>query len=199
MSPALSAEEIRTGDELATALEKNWGWYLAGGILSVLFGFVILSFKLATLVAVDLFICAYFLALGIFEIVAAFRALSWRWLYVVGGVFSIGAGIVGLVWPGITLLVVAIIIGWTLLFWGIADLVHSLTNRHAPYWWLILIRGLLSIGLGIWALRHPGSALVVLVAVIGIWSVMFGVIEIIGSFEMRHARRRWEAVKTASA
>ncbi|MGH9205442.1 MAG: HdeD family acid-resistance protein, partial [Acidimicrobiales bacterium] len=125
---------------------------------------------------------------------------SHRWLYVVAGVVSIGAGIIGLVWPGITLLVLAVIIGWTLLFWGVADLVQSLSNRKTvQFWWAILIRGVVSILLGIWALRHPGDALLVFVAVIGIWSVVFGIIEVIGAFEMRHAREQWEALKAKGA
>ena len=198
MSPTLTVEEISAGDEMSALMEKMWGWYLVGGILSIIFGFFVLSYKDATLIAAAYFAGAYFLAVGLFEIVGSFRAARHRWLYLIMGVVSIGAGIVSLVWPGITLYIVAVLIAWVLLFWGITDLVTSLTNRRQlPYWWIFLIRGIISILLGIWALRHPGTALTILIVVIGFWSIAFGTIEIIGAVTARHARRNWEEMKRA--
>jgi uncharacterized membrane protein HdeD (DUF308 family) len=195
MSPQLTPQEVAAGDELATLTEKIWGWYLAGGILSILFGFFVLSYKTATLYAVAYFAGAFFLAVGIFQVIGSFRAAKFRWAYLIMGVISIGGGIVCLVWPHITLYVIAIIIGWMLLFWGVTDIVGSLMSRQVPYWWLYLIRGIISIFLGIWAIRHPGNALVVLVVVIGFWCVLYGTIETIGAFSARHAVRNWEAMK----
>lgn len=197
MSPSLTTEEMAAGDQLAAQMEKMWGWYLAGGIVSLLFGFFVLSYKHTTLFGLAYFAGAYFVAVGLFQLVGSFRAARHRWLYLVMGVISIGAGIVCLVWPTVTLFVVAVLIGWVLLFWGITDLVNSLSNRHLPYWWVYLIRGIVSILLGIWALRHPGDALVVLVVVVGLWSILYGTIEIIGAFAARHARRSWDQVKAA--
>ena len=50
------------------------------------------------------------------------------------------------------------------------------------------LRGLLSL-LGAWALRHPGNTLVILVVVIGLWSIVYGVVEISAAFR---ATRRAE-------
>ena len=197
MSPTqLTPAEVAAGDELADMMERMWGWYLAGGIVSILFGFFILSYKHATLYAVAYFAGAFFLAVGIFQIVGSFRAAKFRWGYLVMGVISVGAGVVCFAWPKITLFVIAVLIAWVLLFWGVTDLVSSLSNRQVPYWWLYLIRGIISILLGIWALRHPGNALTVLVVVIGLWCILYGTIEIIGSLMARHARRNWEEMKT---
>ncbi len=197
MSPRLTSAEIAAGDELATLMERVWGWYLAGGIVSLLFGFVVLSYKHASLYALAYFAGAYFVAVGVFQFLGSLRAARHRWLYLVMGIISIGAGIVCLVWPRVTLVVIAVLIGWVLLFWGITDLVDSLSNRRLPFWWVYLIRGIVSILLGIWALRHPGDALVVLVVVVGLWSILFGTIEIVGAFAARHARQTWDEVKAA--
>ena len=195
MSPDLTPTDIAAGDQLAKFMQKMWGWYLAGGILSVLFGFFVLSYKHATLYAVAYFSGGFFIAIGIFQIVGSFQAAKFRWGYLIMGVISIGAGIVCFVWPQITLFVIAVIIAWVLLFWGVTDMVSSLSNRHTPYWWLYLIRGIISILLGIWAIRHPGNALLVLTVVIGLWCILYGTIEIIGSFMARHAVRNWEQLK----
>jgi len=191
----LTPQEVAAGDELAVLTEKTWGWYLAGGILSILFGFFILSYKDVTLHAVAYFAGAFFLAVGLLEVIGSFRAAKFRWSYLIMGVISIAIGVVCLAWPKPTLYVVVILIGWALLLWGVFDLVGSLLARQVPYWWLYLIRGIISILLGIWAIRHPGNALNVLVAVIGIWCILYGVIETIGAFIARHAVRNWEDVK----
>ena len=194
MSPTqLTPAEVAAGDQLATILEKMWGWYLTGGILSLVFGFVVLSYKSATLYAIAYFAGAFFIAIGVFQLVGAFSSLKERWPYLVMGVVSAGAGIALFVWPKETLYVVTpILIGWVLLFWGIVDIITSLMNRRLQYGWPFLLRGIVSILLGVWAIRHPGNALTVLVVVIGLWAILMGTIEIIGAFQARHARRHWD-------
>lgn len=199
MRIALTAEEITAGDLAATYAEKRWKWYLGWGIFSVIFGFVVLSFKIETLWALAIFTGAYFIALGITEIIGAYSAMSWRWLYVAAGIAAIGVGLVSLFWPEATLFVIAILIGWVLLIWGLADIVTSLLYREVHYWWLVLIRGTLSMILGVWALAQPKATLVVFVSILGIWAVLFGILEIFVSFEMKNARRRWDAVKNELA
>lgn len=195
MQIVLTPDDIRAGDDAAEYASKHWAWYLASGILTVIFGFVVLSFKVATAWTLAVFAGLFFVATGIAQIGGAFRAVSWKWTYVLGGVLSIAAGVISLVWPEVTLFVLAILVGWTLLFWGVADVITSLSYRHVPHWWLWLVRGILSIVLGVWSIAQPRLTLVVLVTVVGIWAVMFGVIEIFVSFEMKNARRAWEATK----
>jgi uncharacterized membrane protein HdeD (DUF308 family) len=198
MIDVLTVEETVDGDALAELAEKTWGWYLAGGIATVLFGFVVLSFRFATILALAVFIGIFFIGLGIVELIGAFQGAKFRWSYLIAGVLSVGAGVVTLVWPDITLFILAIFIGWTLLFWGVADIVHSLTfHRQMQYWWLFLIRGIISVGLGVWAIAQPKLTLVLLVTVIGIWAVVYGVMEIVAAFFMRHARKRWAAFKAS--
>jgi uncharacterized membrane protein HdeD (DUF308 family) len=195
-----TTDEVAAQDLLVDYAAKNWGWYIFGGIASILFGFVIMSFKFETALAFAIFVGIFFIGLGVIELMAAFRVMAHKWLWVLAGLLSIAGGIVLLAWPNITLFVLAILIGWTLMFWGIADIVGSLVGRRVVhYWWLYLIRGIVSIALGIWALRHPGDTLVVLIAVVGIWAVLYGTLEIVAGFEMKGAKRRWEAVKREAA
>ena len=45
----------------------------------------------------------------------------------------IGAGIVGFVWPHITIFIVAVLIGWAFLVLGIFDIVDSIRNHFLPF------------------------------------------------------------------
>jgi uncharacterized membrane protein HdeD (DUF308 family) len=198
MTVKLTPREVASGDALSQHMEKMWGWYLVGGIVSILFGFVLLSYEIVGLFALVYFACAYFVAVGIFQIAGSSRVARHRWMYIVMGVVSVGAGIVGLAWPGITLFVIAVLIGWVFLFWGVTDVVHALDTRHLRHWWIYLLRGLLSIIIGVVALRDPGAAILALVLVVGIWSIVFGVAEIMASLTARHGRRHWDEFKSAS-
>ena len=52
MTYVLTEEDIAVGDVVSTQLEKMWGWYLVGGILSMIFGFFVISYRHPTVYAV---------------------------------------------------------------------------------------------------------------------------------------------------
>jgi uncharacterized membrane protein HdeD (DUF308 family) len=69
------------------------------------------------------------IATGVLSIVSGEdegRAPSWRWLV---GLRWIGLGIVVLAWPGLTVQVLAVIIGVVLIVNGLVDIVQGLTGR----------------------------------------------------------------------
>jgi uncharacterized membrane protein HdeD (DUF308 family) len=195
MTYVLSEADIATGDVVTEQLEKMWGWYLAGGIVAVIFGFLVISWRHATLYAAIYFASGFFIAAGIFEIVGSFRMAVHRWLNLIFGLIWIGVGIVGFVWPHITVFVIAVLIGWSFLVLGIFDVISSLRNHHLPYWWMYLIRGLIAIAIGFLCIRHPGPTLTTIIVMIGILAILFGIVEIIGAISARHATRDWEAYK----
>lgn len=196
MAYELTAEQIALGDTVATTMEKLWGWYLAGGIFSVLFGFIVISFQVVSVLALAYFASAYLIAAGIFQVAGSSRMARHRWMFIVMGVLWVGAGVVGFAWPGITLFVIAILIGWSFLLFGIADIVHALHSHQMPHWWVHLIRGIASLVIAFVALSTPAVALLTLVTLLGVFSVIFGVIEIFSSFTARHAVSHWESVKS---
>ena len=96
MTMVLTEDDIAVGDVVSEQLEKMWGWYLAWGIVSVIFGFFVISYRHASVYAVVYLASGFFIAGGIFEIVGSVRMARQRWLHLVFGLFWIGAGIVGL-------------------------------------------------------------------------------------------------------
>jgi uncharacterized membrane protein HdeD (DUF308 family) len=195
MTNVLTEDEIAVGDVVSTQLEKMWGWYLAGGIISMIFGFFVISYRHASVYAIIYLASGFFIAVGLFEIVAGIRAARQRWPLLIFGVIWVGAGIVGFVWPHITIFIVAVLIGWAFLVLGIFDIVDSIRFHYMPYWWAYLIRGVVAVAIGFLCIRHPGAPLTALVVLIGILAILFGVVEMIGAFSARHATKHWEGYK----
>jgi len=180
----------------AKEMTSGWGWYLAAGIAWVLFSFIVLSFNFRTVWAIAIFFGIGFIVGGIMELAVAAVSPGWKWLYITIGIISIIAGIVALVWPGETFLVLAAIIGWLLLFYGIVDVVVSIGTRHIQdLWWLQLIVGIAMMLLGLWAIAPDNQTVstwrgtVLLVFWVGIAALMRGISDIIVGFRVRSAHK----------
>jgi uncharacterized membrane protein HdeD (DUF308 family) len=198
MTTVLTDDEIATGDVVSTQLEKMWGWYLAGGIIAMIFGFFVISYRHASVYAIIYLASGFFIVGGLFELVGGLRAARQRWPLIIFGLIWIGAGIVGFVWPHITIFIVAVLVGWAFLVLGIFDIVNSIRYHFLPYWWAYLIRGIIAVALGFLCIRHPGAPLTALVVLIGIGAILFGAVELIGAFSARHATKHWQAFKAQS-
>lgn len=124
------------------------------------------------------------------------------WVLLFAGILSLVVGIAALVWPGKTVLVVAIVFAIWLIVSGIFSIVrgfaHGLTGGMRA---LFIITGILSLVLGIFAIRGEFQELYILSLFIGIgflfrgfaslflgfenkdgrgWNIFFGIVMIIG-------------------
>jgi uncharacterized membrane protein HdeD (DUF308 family) len=196
MSDTLSVEDVAAGDALAEQLEASWGWYLAGGIIAILFGFLIMTWRHETLHAFSIFVGIMFLFVGLMRLVDVFFVPARRVTSAIVAVILIGVGIAVLVWPSITYFVITVLLAWSFLVWGVVEVIAAFAYHRAPYWWVHLIGGLISLLIGIWVLRNPNHALSLLVILIGVWIVIFGVVEIMTALAARHAKETWSSYKT---
>jgi uncharacterized membrane protein HdeD (DUF308 family) len=125
---------------------------------------------------------------GISQFIIAQRVDSWRWLFHVGGVLAVLAGIGAFAWPGKTLVVLAVFIAWYLVIGGIFSVISAFVGPKRDWWWMAIIVGLLQFVLGVWAIGSPGRELLLMVNLIGIYMIFFGVSEIFAAFSVRSAR-----------
>jgi uncharacterized membrane protein HdeD (DUF308 family) len=104
---------------------------------------------------------------------------TWRWVLAFG-VVTLAAGIVALVWPRETLLVIAVVFGIQLVITGIVEFVLALGAPVASGGIRVLyaILGLLSLIVGVWAIRHADLTVLVLAVLLGIYWIVRGTIEI---------------------
>jgi uncharacterized membrane protein HdeD (DUF308 family) len=179
---------------------RGWGWFLAAGIAWIVFAFFILSFNYRTVWAIAVFFGIAFIVGGLMEFAVAAVAPGWKWLYVLIGIVSIVAGLIALMWPGETFLVLSAIVGWLLLFYGIIDIVFAFSTRHLEgLWWMQLVSGIIMVLLGFWAISPDNATVstyrgaVLLVVWIGVAALFRGISDIIVGFRLRSVHRELEA------
>jgi uncharacterized membrane protein HdeD (DUF308 family) len=109
------------------------------------------------------------------------------------GLLEALVGVAVFVWPGPTLTVIAFFIGWYVLFTGVMTIAGSISGRGIlPYWGLILAIGIFETVFGFWLLGQPGLTLVATVLAIGLWSVVYGVMQLVLAFEIKEMPNRAE-------
>jgi uncharacterized membrane protein HdeD (DUF308 family) len=190
-------------DELLD-VAKGWWMYLLVGVLWIMFGWVVLSFDFDTVWAVALFFGFGFIAGGVMELVVGSQTPGWRWLHILFGVISIVAGIVALVWPGQTFLVLAAIIGWYVLFAGIMDIIVAFaTKDENDFWWLQLVLGIAQVLIGFWAVGYTGRSTALLVIWVGASALARGISSLFLGFGLhstgKELRKRLSSLPPPSA
>jgi uncharacterized membrane protein HdeD (DUF308 family) len=108
------------------------------------------------------------------------------WTLVLRGVIGILFGVLAIIWPGITWLVLAMLFGAYSLVDGIFALIaaitgHSETNR----WWALLLHGIVGIMIGLVTFFSPGLTALALIYLIGFWAIATGVFEIFTAIRLR--------------
>ncbi len=120
----------------------------------------------------------------------------WGWALAFG-IITVIAGIVVLAWPGPTLLVIAILFGIQLVVLGVFRFVaafgHDLTAGTRILYALL---GVLSLIIGLYALRHIFITLLALALLLGIFWVVNGAIELFAALGHREEvpHRVWLSV-----
>ncbi|MBX3079510.1 MAG: DUF308 domain-containing protein [Cryobacterium sp.] len=111
-------------------------------------------------------------------------------------IIGIILGILALVWPGATLLTVAILFGSYLIAAGVFRVSAAITadSLSAGVRWLLGILGVLIIVAGIISLANPFRSLIVLAFVIGIGWILDGIVDIGAGAAGTTRGPRWLAV-----
>jgi uncharacterized membrane protein HdeD (DUF308 family) len=175
--------------ETAEKVAQTWWIGLLAGLISIVFGVCVLAIDWSVS-SLAVFVGILFILQGISW--ASTRSLeggSRTWNLVLGGVGA-AAGVVVIVWPEIGLLTLAVFVGCWFVVGGVLRIVGAIANRHVPYWWLVLVVGVLEVPLGLWALRRPGMTLAILITLIGIWSIVTGIWQCTIAFELRNLAQR---------
>lgn len=172
-------------------LSRNWWVLLVSGLLSAIAGGIILTtnWSVADLAFVvgALLVFRGFITVFSFPVDGSARG----WSFVVG-LLEVGAGIGVWAWPGPTLLVIAIWIGWLLLFRGVMTVSGAVVARDVlPYWGVMLAIGILEVVAASYLLSRPGLTLAATIVAIGVTTMFYGIVEIIVAFEVKNLTRRW--------
>lgn len=176
------------------ALAQNWGLILLRGILAIVFGVLAFIWPGITLISLVLLYGAFAFADGILAIAAAIRggAPAPRWWLLLIGVFGIAAGVLTLLWPQITALVLLLFIaGWAIAT-GIMQIIGAFKLREEiTDEWLLIASGVLSVAFGVLLAMWPKAGALAMVLVIGSFAIMYGILLVMFALRLRkHAEVR---------
>jgi len=105
------------------------------------------------------------------------------WLALVEGVVAVFFGIVAIFWPGLTLVALVYLFSAFILAWGIVEIVNGFLSIHRrDTWWLTLIFGLASLGVGIYLVRHPRVSFAAFIVIVGLTLIARGIFDVVGAF-----------------
>jgi uncharacterized membrane protein HdeD (DUF308 family) len=114
------------------------------------------------------------------------------WMLALRGVAALLFGILAIMWPDITLLVLVAMFAFYALFTGGVSIGAALKNRQEKGWWLVLLIGLIGIAAGVSAIFYPAVTALVLVLLMGANALVTGVLDIIIAIRLRKAiRNEW--------
>jgi len=112
---------------------------------------------------------------------------NWSWGGLLfGGIVSVLFGIVALIWPGKTLLVIIAFFGVFILAESVVTIAITIARRKQyERWWLGLIGGGLGLIIGGITVFRPITATVVLLYLIAAWALITGALIITASIRLR--------------
>ncbi len=115
----------------AARSRQSWVWFALGGVANIVAAVIALAWPAVTIVAFVLITAIWALVSGVFMIIAALRAAGHdgRWLLGLGGVISVGWGVLLLVWPVLGALTMVLWLGAYTLVFGITFVVLALRLR----------------------------------------------------------------------
>jgi uncharacterized membrane protein HdeD (DUF308 family) len=96
-------------------------------------------------------------------------------------------GVLAFAWPGVTLLVLVLLYGAYAFVDGVFAIAAAIAGRGgraAPTGWLVFV-GVLGILAGLAAILWPSITALALLVLIGAWSLLHGILEIVGAIRLR--------------
>ena len=190
MSSPGGAGVTRDERDILRIIGKSWGWVLFFGIVTLILGVLVVLKPKDTIYAFAILLGIWLFVAGLFRMVTAIADSEdtggTRWLMAVLGLLSVIVGILFLRHTEETVTTLAFLIG---LFWVIGGLIEffvAYTDTGSPARGWRIGMGVLAFAAGIVTLVVPHLTLTTLAVIMGIWLILYGVLEIALSFQLRH-------------
>jgi uncharacterized membrane protein HdeD (DUF308 family) len=169
-------------------LSRNWSLILLRGIVAILFGIMALAWPGITLLVFVMLYGASAAADGVLALIAAVRGgtPAPRWWLVLVGLVGLAAGAVTLIFPGMTAIVLVMLIGGFAIARGIFEIIGAIQIRKEidDEWWLIL-HGAVSVLFGLYVLIFPGAGALALIWAIAIFAIFIGIMMVMFALRLR--------------
>lgn len=174
-------------------LARNWWVITLRGALAILFGVLAFVWPVPALAVLVILFASYALIGGIFAVIGAISNSvgGQRWWVLVEGIAGIIAGVLTLVWPGITSFTLVIFIGFWAIISGVFEIFAAIDMRKIiKDEWLFVLSGILSIVFGFLILARPLAGALVIVWMVAFYAVTFGITMIILGIRLRSLKTK---------
>lgn len=173
-------------------LMESWWMPVLRGVIAIAFGALALLLPGLTLIGLIGLFAAYALLCGVVSLAAALRhrkAHEDWWMPLLFGIVAIGSAVIALVHPGLTLVVLVLLIGANALVGGVLDLVMAIRLRKTLGGeWLLVLNAVASIVFGVLVFLFPAAGALALVWMIGVYALATGILLLGLGFSLRSAR-----------
>jgi uncharacterized membrane protein HdeD (DUF308 family) len=116
---------------------------------------------------------------------ATILSKNW-WVLLLRGIAAIAFGVMAWLQPGISLAALVMLFGAYTLVDGVLGVWAAIVGRKEhEQWWVLLLWGLLSIGVGIMTFQAPEITALVLLLYIAAWAIATGVLQIVAAIRLR--------------
>ena len=167
------------------------------GILAIIVGIIAIAWPSVTILALVILFAIYaFMAAGL----QGARAFSSRnagpvFGHLLLGLIDLAAGVVALVWPGPTALVLVLVVGIWAFIEGCFEIFAAFqSGETAGTRALFILGGLVSIAFGVVLFARPNVGAVTLALLFGLFSLVYGVSQITTGVELRQTRQALDKV-----
>jgi len=185
-------ETTEISGTLGDLLARNWWLMALRGVAAIIFGVLAFVWPGITLLTLIYLYGAYALVNGVLAFTLAFRAPKGYprlGSLIFQGLFSILAGVIAFLLPGITALALLILIAFWAIVSGILEIALAVRLRKViSNEWLLILAGALSVLFGVLLLLQPGAGALALLWWIGAFAILLGVLLVALSFRMRNWR-----------
>ncbi len=159
---------------------SSWWALVLRGIAAIAFGALAFFWPGITLTALVFLWGAYAIVDGIFAIAAGVKTSDGHkrwWVLLLEGILSIAAGVLAFVIPGITALVLLMLIAAWAIVTGAFEIGAAIQLRkYITGEWLLALAGIASVLFGVALFLNPSAGALAVVWLIGAYAIVFGIL-----------------------
>jgi uncharacterized membrane protein HdeD (DUF308 family) len=172
------------------------------GVLAIIVGIIALAWPGVTILALVILFAVYAFTDSVLQFARAFSSGTAGPVFghLLLGLIDIAAGIVALVWPAPTALVLVLVVGIWAFVGGFFEIFAGFqSGETAGTRAMFILGGLVSIAFGVVLFARPGLGAVTLAILFGLFSLIYGVSQIVTGSQLRHTGRTLHSVLDQAA
>jgi uncharacterized membrane protein HdeD (DUF308 family) len=170
---------------------------IARGILAVIVGIIALAWPSVTVLALVILFAVYAFMASAMEAARGFTSRSAGPVigHLLLGLVDLAAGIVALVWPGPTALVLVLVVGVWAVIAGLVEFFAAFqSGEPAGTRAVFILGGLVTIAFGVVLCARPGIGAVTLALLFGLFNLIYGTSMLVHGIELRRTGRSLQSV-----